>query len=64
VQDASIMRFARSVARFDGVVYMRFAHEMNGYWSPRSHGPAAYVPAWRRMGGCGGCARGSGSRWC
>ena len=48
-QDAYMLRFARSLARFDGTGYVRFAHEMNGYWYPWSHGPAAYVLAWRRM---------------
>lgn len=48
-QDGYILRFARSLARFDGTVYLRYAHEMNGYWYPWSHGPSAYVLAWRRM---------------
>ena len=30
-------------------VYLRFAHEMNGYWYPWSHGPRGYVFAWRRI---------------
>jgi hypothetical protein len=49
VQDRYILAFARSLARFHGVVYLRFAHEMNGYWYPWSHGPRAYVFAWRRI---------------
>jgi mannan endo-1,4-beta-mannosidase len=48
-QDAYMLRFARSLARFHGTVYVRYAHEMNGYWYPWSHGPEAYVLAWRRM---------------
>jgi mannan endo-1,4-beta-mannosidase len=48
-QDRYILRFARSLAAFPGVVYLRFAHEMNGYWYPWSHGPRAYVFAWRRI---------------
>jgi hypothetical protein len=48
-QDRYILRFAHSLARFPGVVYLRFAHEMNGYWYPWSHGPREYVYAWRRM---------------
>jgi mannan endo-1,4-beta-mannosidase len=48
-QDRYILRFARSLARFRGVVYLRFAHEMNGYWYPWSRGPRAYVYAWRRI---------------
>ena len=48
-QDRYIMRFARSVARFRGTVYLRYAHEMNGYWYPWSHGARAYRWAWRRI---------------
>src|SRR4051794_3220128 len=48
-QDRYIMRFARSVARFPGTVYLRYAHEMNGYWYPWSHDARAYVWAWRRI---------------
>src|SRR4051794_5446280 len=48
-QDRYILRFARSLARFPGVVYLRFAHEMNGYWYPWSHDPRAFVLAWRRI---------------
>jgi hypothetical protein len=48
-QDRYILAFARSLARFDGTVYLRFAHEMNGYWYPWSHGARAYVFAWRRI---------------
>ena len=35
-QDRYIMRFARSLARFHGTVWLRYAHEMNGYWYPWS----------------------------
>jgi mannan endo-1,4-beta-mannosidase len=49
VQDRYITRFARDLARFPGTVYLRYAHEMNGYWYPWSHDPAAYRWAWRRI---------------
>ena len=49
VQDRYITRFARELARFPGTVYLRYAHEMNGYWYPWSHDPAAYRWAWKRM---------------
>src|SRR4051794_5681625 len=49
LQDRYITRFARSLARFQGTVYLRFAHEMNGYWYPWSHDPVAYRWAWRRV---------------
>lgn len=49
IQDEYLTRFARSLAGFDGTVYLRYAHEMNGYWYPWSTDPRAYVSAWRRM---------------
>jgi mannan endo-1,4-beta-mannosidase len=48
-QDRYITAFARSLARYPGAVYLRYAHEMNGYWYPWSHDPKAYRWAWRRM---------------
>ena len=48
-QDRYISRFARALARFRGTVYLRYAHEMNGYWYPWAHNPAAYRWAWRRV---------------
>jgi mannan endo-1,4-beta-mannosidase len=48
-QDRYILAFARSLAKFRGTVYLRFGHEMNGYWYPWSRDPHAYVLAWRRM---------------
>jgi mannan endo-1,4-beta-mannosidase len=48
-QDRYIMRFARSVARFRGTVWLRYAHEMNGYWYPWSRDARAYRWAWRRV---------------
>jgi len=49
VQDRYITRFARELARFPGRVYLRYAHEMNGYWYPWSENARAYRWAWRRM---------------
>jgi mannan endo-1,4-beta-mannosidase len=48
-QDRYVMRFARSLRRFPGTVWLRYAHEMNGYWYPWSRGPRAYRWAWRRI---------------
>lgn len=48
-QDAYISRFARSLAGFHGTVWLRYAHEMNGYWYPWSHGPRNYIRAWRHV---------------
>ncbi|MFL5896330.1 MAG: glycosyl hydrolase [Thermoleophilaceae bacterium] len=48
-QDAYIARFARSLAAFRGVVYLRYAHEMNGFWYPWSTDAHAYVRAWRHV---------------
>jgi glycosyl hydrolase family 26 len=49
VQDRYIRRFARSLATFPRVVYLRYAHEMNGTWYPWSQEPRMYVLAWRRL---------------
>jgi hypothetical protein len=49
VQDRYILNFARELARFPGTVYVRYAHEMNGYWYPWSRDPRAYRWAWRRV---------------
>ena len=48
-QDRYIIEFARSLARFPGTVYLRYAHEMNGYWYPWSQDAAAYRWAWQRV---------------
>jgi mannan endo-1,4-beta-mannosidase len=48
-QDEYIMRFARSLAAFPGTVYLRYAHEMNGYWYPWSYDARGYRRAWRRV---------------
>ncbi len=48
-QDRYITRFARSLAAFPGTVYLRYAHEMNGYWYPWSRGSTSYRWAWRRI---------------
>jgi hypothetical protein len=48
-QDDYIRTFARSLATFDGVVWLRYAHEMNGFWYPWSHGPRNYRRAWRHV---------------
>src|SRR5215217_2780714 len=49
VQDRYIAGFARELARFPGTVYLRYAHEMNGYWYPWSRDARAYRWAWRRV---------------
>jgi len=49
VQDGYIRRFARALRSFHGVVYLRYAHEMNGFWYPWSKDARAYVSAWRRI---------------
>jgi mannan endo-1,4-beta-mannosidase len=48
-QDPYIERFARSLARFGGIVYLRYAHEMNGYWYPWSQDRSAYRRSWRHV---------------
>jgi mannan endo-1,4-beta-mannosidase len=48
-QDDYLERFARSLARFHGLVYLRYAHEMNGFWYPWSHDSRGYRRAWRHV---------------
>jgi hypothetical protein len=48
-QDAYIRRFATDLAQYDGTVYLRYAHEMNGFWYPWSRDAASYKRAWRRV---------------
>ena len=48
-QDSYLRRFARSLSGFGGTVYVRYAHEMNGFWYPWSHNAAAYRSAWRHI---------------
>jgi hypothetical protein len=48
-QDAYIRRMARGMAEYDGTVYLRYAHEMNGFWYPWSWDARSYKRAWRRM---------------
>jgi hypothetical protein len=47
--DDYLRAFARSVAECGLVVYIRYAHEMNGDWYPWSREPRDYVAAWQRM---------------
>jgi hypothetical protein len=51
VQDRYIRRFARQLATFDGTVYLRYAHEMNGFWYPWSWDARDYRRAWRHIVG-------------
>jgi hypothetical protein len=48
-QDRYIHRFARALAGFRGIVFLRYAHEMNGFWYPWAAGAGEYVVAWRRI---------------
>jgi hypothetical protein len=48
-QDSYIRGVARSLSTFDGTVYLRYAHEMNGFWYPWSWDARDYVKAWRRI---------------
>jgi Glycosyl hydrolase family 26 len=48
-QDRYIRRFAADLAEFDGIVYLRYAHEMNGFWYPWSRDAVNYRRAWQRV---------------
>jgi len=48
-QDPYLRRIARSLRRFPGIAYVRYAHEMNGFWYPWSHDARGFVRAWRHI---------------
>jgi hypothetical protein len=48
-QDAYIRQFARGVAKYKGTAYIRYAHEMNGFWYPWSWDATDYRRAYRRI---------------
>jgi hypothetical protein len=48
-KDRYIRFVARGLAKFDGTVYIRYAHEMNGFWYPWSWDARSYKRAWRRI---------------
>ena len=50
-QDRYIRRFAADLAEFDGTVYLRYAHEMNGFWYPWSRDAYNYKRAWKHVVG-------------
>lgn len=53
--DRQLIRYARKLAEFRGRVYIRYCHEMNGFWFPwsfeadGSHGGRDFIRAWRRV---------------
>ena len=52
--DAQLLAQARALAAYQGPIYLRFAHEMNGDWYPWAVGvngntAAQYVAAWRHV---------------
>jgi mannan endo-1,4-beta-mannosidase len=48
--DYYIRSWAETIKAYKKPVYLRFAHEMNGFWYPWSRsGPATYVAAWQHI---------------
>lgn len=52
--DQQFLAIARTTAAYRGPVYLRFAHEMNGWWYPwavsqNGNSAAGYVAAWRHV---------------
>jgi hypothetical protein len=52
--DANLKRITKVIRGYHGPVYLRFAHEMNGWWYPwaesvNSNQPGGYVRAWRHV---------------
>lgn len=48
-RDGLIDRYAWTIHKIDGPVFVRFAHEMNGNWTPWSGDPELYKAAFRRF---------------
>lgn len=48
-RDAYARAVAADVAEYSGPVFIRYAHEMNGFWYPWSRRPREYVAAWRHL---------------
>ena len=46
---AYLARFANDCARYDHPIFLRFAAEMNGKWTPYNGNPAAYRRAFQRV---------------
>jgi Glycosyl hydrolase family 26 len=61
--DAYLRREARAVRAYHGLVYIRFAQEMNGNWFPWSGDPAVYVAAWRHIWNVFHAAGATNVRW-
>jgi mannan endo-1,4-beta-mannosidase len=47
--DSYIRFFARAAAEHRDPIFLRFAHEMNGFWYPWSKSPRDYTRAWRHV---------------
>lgn len=54
--DAYVATFAQAAKNWGNLVFLRFAHEMNGDWYPwdgyhngEAAAPAKYIAAWRRL---------------
>jgi hypothetical protein len=46
-EDAKLLSFADALARFDAPIFIRFAGEMNGDWTPYHNDPALYRQKFR-----------------
>lgn len=46
-EDATLLRFAEALAQFDAPIFIRFAGEMNGDWTPYHRDPALYRQKFR-----------------
>lgn len=65
--DAHVVRAAHEAAAYGRPLFIRFAHEMNGDWSPwgalPGSTPADYVAMWRRVVGLFRAAGAANVRW-
>ena len=49
LHDEYITQTAKALSSFDGPVFLRFAHEMNGNWYPWSSDPDGYIASWQHI---------------
>jgi hypothetical protein len=66
--DTELLRLAHQMTTYHGVIYLRFAHEMNAWWYPwaasvNANSPAEYVAAWRHVHDLFTGVRGLDLRW-
>lgn len=68
--DSYLTTFAQAAKNWGGLIYLRFAHEMNGNWyvwdgyhNGESSGPAKYIAAWKHIHNIFSSASATNVKW-